>query len=627
MIATALIALAVLAAFANSFSAPLLLDDYYSIIENPTIRQLWPPGPMLSPPMKSGTGGRPLANVSFALSYAVSGNQPWGHHAVGVLIHVLTALALFGVVRRTLLQEALRDSFGRDAVPLAAAIAVLWAVHPLQTQVVTYVSQRTESLMALFYLLTLYCFIRSTGQRPRFWPVLAVVACLFGMASKEVMVTAPVMVLLYDRTFVAGSFANAWRCRWRLYAALAGTWLLLGWLLIGVGNRDVGFGLGASVFDYALTECKAVVLYLRLALWPAPLIFDRGPGLVKSVSEALPWAIVLALLLAGTIAALRRRPVLGFAAAWYFVVLAATSSIVPVAQQPIAENRPHLALAAVVALVVIGLYARIGRWSIALFGLLAVIEMAATLNRNRDFASEVGIWSDTVAKAPGNVRAQHNLGAALEKSGQIAGAITAFEASLAMDPNYFPAHVSLGNALSAAGRDAEAIVHYRRALQIEPRLPKARINLGVALYRTGQTKEAFEQFEQALAMDPVSADGHYNYGTALLNGGRPVDAMVQLRMALALDPRLPKACNNLGLALQQTGQAQTAMEQFEHALVLDPAYPDPHMNWGNALGNLGRFAEAISHWEAALRLDPNLTIAKEDIAKARQLQQAADVKK
>jgi tetratricopeptide (TPR) repeat protein len=98
-------------------------------------------------------------------------------------------------------------------------------------------------------------------------------------------------------------------------------------------------------------------------------------------------------------------------------------------------------------------------------------------------------------------------------------------------------------------------------------------------------------------------------------------------MALALDPRLPKACNNLGLALQQTGQAQAAMEQFEHALVLDPAYPDPHMNWGNALGNLGRFAEAISHWEAALRLNPNLAVAKEDIARARQLQQAAEAKK
>ena len=626
-IATAFIALAVLIAFANSFSAPLLLDDYYSIIENPTIRQLWLPGRVLSPPMKSGTGGRPLANVSFALSYALSGDQPWGHHVVSVLAQVLTALALFGVVRRTLLQQALRDRFGRDAVPLAAAIAVLWAVHPLQTQVVTYVSQRTESLMALFYLLTLYCFIRGAGQRPRSWQMLAVVACLFGMACKEVMVTAPVMVLLYDRTFVAGSFAKAWRCRWRLYAALAGTWLLLGWLLIGVENRDVGFGLGASVFDYALTECKAVVLYLRLALWPVPLIFDRGPGLVKSVSEALPWAIVLALLLVGVIAALRRRPVLGFAAAWYFVVLAPTSSIVPVVQQPIAENRPHLALAAVVALVVIGLYARIGRWSIALFGLLAVVEMVATLNRNRDFASEVGIWSDTVAKAAGNVRAQHNLGAALEKSGQIAGAIAAFEASLAMDPNYFPAQVSLGNALSAAGRDAEAIVHYRRALQIEPRLPKARINLGVALYRTGQTKEAFEQFEWALAMDPASADGHYNYGRALLNGGRPVDAMVQLRMALALDPPLPKACNNLGLALQQTGQAQEAMEQFEHALMLDPSYPDPHMNWGNALGNLGRYAEAISQWEAALRLDPKLAVAKENIAKARRLQQEAEAKK
>lgn len=618
--AATLIVLAVLLAYANTFSAPLVLDDYYSITENPTIRQLWPPGPAFSPPAKSGTGGRPLANFTFAVSYALSGNQPWGHHAVSVGVHALAALALFGVVRRTLLRPALRERFAKHSLGLAATIAVIWAVHPLQTQVVTYVSQRTESLMALFYLSTLYCFIRGTETRPRMWHGLAIVTCLLGMACKEVMVTAPLMVLLYDRVFVAGSWSAACRQRWRLYLGLAGTWLLLGWLMIGVKERDVGFGLGASAFDYALTACKAVVLYVRLGFWPQPLIFDRGPVLVKSVAEAWPWILGVVVLLAAAIAAWRRKAALGFLAAWFFIALAPTTSVVPVVQQPIAENRPHLALAALVAWVVVGLYSRFGAWMLAVCGGLATVAAVATLNRNRDYASEVGLWRDTVDKAPGNVRAQHNLGAALQKSGLAGEAIAAFEASLALDPTYFYAHVSLGNALCEQGRDPEAIAHFQAALRLEPRLPKACVNLGIALFRTGKTAEAITQFERGVAMDPGSPDARYNLGTALSLSGRMAEAVPHFRSAVALDPRQMKAWNSLGLALQQLGQIEDAMRQFEQALRVDPNNADAHLNLGTALGNGGRLAEAIGHWETALRLNPQSTLARDALAQAKQLQ-------
>lgn len=618
--AAGLIVLAVLLAYANTFSAPLVLDDYYSITDNPTIRQLWPPGPAFSPPVKSGTGGRPLANFTFAVSYALSGNQAWGHHAVSVGVHALAALALFGVVRRTLRLPGWRERYARHALGLATATAVLWAVHPLQTQVVTYVSQRTESLMALCYLLTLYCFIRGTETRPRLWHGLAIVACLFGMACKEVMVTAPLMVLLYDRVFVAGSWRAAWGQRWRLYLGLAGTWLLLGWLMIGVKERDVGFGLGASVFDYALTACKALVLYGRLGVWPQPLIFDRGPVLVKSLAEAWPWILGVGLLLGAAAVAWRRKTALGFVAAWFFIVLAPTTSVVPVVQQPIAENRPHLALAALIVLVVFGLYSRIGAWALAVSGALATVAAVATLNRNRDYASEVGLWRDTVAKAPGNVRAQHNLGAALQKSGQAGEAIAAFEASLALDPAYFYAHVSLGNALCEQGRDAAAIVHFQEALRLEPRLPKAYVNLGIALFRTGKTAEAITQFERGVAMDPGSADAHYNLGTALTLSGRAVEAVPHFRTAVAIDPRQMKAWNSLGLALQQLGQTEDAMRELERALRVDPNNADAHLNLGTALGNAGRLTEAIGHWETALRLNPQSTLAREALAQAKLLQ-------
>ena len=242
-------------------------------------------------------------NFSLAVNYALGGYDVWGYHALNLAIHILAGLTLYGIVRRTLLSPLLRERFGASAVRLALAVAVLWTVHPLQTEAVTYISERCESLMGLFYLLTLYCFIRGTdAPRSSWWFVLSVAACLLGMASKEVMVTAPVMVLLYDRTFVSGSFREAWtRHRW-LYLGLAGTWVLLGWLMVGLHYRGAGYGLGIPWWAYALVECRAVVQYLWLALWPHPLVFDYGEFVaIRHMGEVAPYAVMLAVLVAGCV--------------------------------------------------------------------------------------------------------------------------------------------------------------------------------------------------------------------------------------------------------------------------------------------------------------------------------------
>ena len=219
LVAAALIALAALAAYANSFTGPFVFDDGPSIATNRTLRHLWPPWESLQPPPAAGVAGRPVLNFSFALNHAISGSAVWSYHALNLLVHLLGGLALFGVVRRTLLR--LRGATPTDPTWLALAIAAAWVVHPVQTASVTYVSQRAESLMALFYLLTLYSFSRATvchplddkraGRTRRAWAVATVAACALGMATKEVMVGAPLLVLLYDRTFVSMSFRDAWR--------------------------------------------------------------------------------------------------------------------------------------------------------------------------------------------------------------------------------------------------------------------------------------------------------------------------------------------------------------------------------------------------------------------------------
>ena len=241
--------------------------------------------------------------------------QPWGYHALNLAIPILAGLVLFGIVRRTLLRPIMAERFGEQATPLALAIALIWTVHPLQTEAVTYVVQRAESLMALFYLLTLYCFIRGVESKGSGkWHALSLSACLLGMGCKEVMVSAPLTVLLYDWLFVAGSLWEALSKRSWLYAGLAASWVVLGYLVAKEGNHGGAGGFGTEVpwWTYALTQCHAIIYYLKLSVWPSPLVFDYGAATINQVRQALPYALVLAGLAAGTVIALRRRRTIGF---------------------------------------------------------------------------------------------------------------------------------------------------------------------------------------------------------------------------------------------------------------------------------------------------------------------------
>ncbi len=624
-LALAVLVGATLAAYLNSFSGAFVFDDQSAILENTSIRQLWPPGSLLSPPIAAGVRGRPLANLSFACNYAAGGLDVRGYHVGNLLIHTLAVLALFGVIRRTLLLPALRERFGRDASLLALSAAGLWALDPVATNVVDYLSQRVEALMGLCYLATLYGFIRSTQSASRWWPVATVTACALGMASKEVMVTAPVMTLLFDRTFVAGSIRAAWRQRGRLHLALAATWLVLTTCMLDarLADRGVGYALGVSSFDYALTECRAVLIYLRLALWPHPLVFDYGWDFVGGIAAAAPWAVALGLLLATAALALRRRPMLGFLGAWFFVILSPSSSVVPIIQQPTAENRMYLPLVAMIALLVIGLYRIFGRRTLLAWPVVAVALGVATWQRNFDYRTDVALWTDTIAKRPENARAHNNLGGALLRDHRVPEAIVQFESALRLKSAYPEADNNLGAALIQSGRPADALAPLAAALRLKPDFADAHYNLGQAQFQTGALPAAIASFERALELQPHQAMTHNNLGVALLAAGRVADAIAHDQAAVQLDPGFATAHYNLGNAFAQAGHSAEAMAQFETALGLDPDFVEAHNNLGSMLVNAGRMPEAIAHFEAALRVRPDYMQARRNLAAARQRTAAA----
>lgn len=592
-LAAACLIAAVLAAYHNSFSGPFIFDDGPAIIGNPTIRHLSEPFAVLSPPRERGqtVGGRPLVNLSLALNYAVGGLEVRGYHVFNVLVHLLATLVFFGLARRTLLQPALVGRFGRDATPLAFAMALLWAVHPLQTEAVTYVIQRAESLMGLFYLLTLYGFVRgaepgadaetpSRIRRSSLWYLASAAACLLGMATKEVMVSAPLLILAYDRTLVAGSWREAWGRRRPYYAGLAATWLLLGWLVLGTENRGgtAGLGMGDSPWTYALTQTRALLLYLRLAFWPRPLVLDYGTDLVGRWGEALPSAVPVALLLGGTIVALWRWPVIGLLGTWFFAILAPSSSFVPIPVQPIAEHRMYLPLAAVVALVVVFLYSHWRRGCGFILGAVAAALLALTVARNGVYRRADGIWGETVAQRPTNARAQCYYADALAVQGRFPEALAHYDEAIRLDR---PAAargdrsilgdilVNSGNVLRSLGREGDAAQRYAEALSVDPGLAAASFNLGCLDLQADRRQEAIARFERALQLDPDFAAAHTSLGSALLLEGQTAAALAHYEAALRLDPSA-RAHRNLGWALLYARKLPEASAELKEAIRLDP---------------------------------------------------------
>ena len=646
-LAGAALVTAALAAYHNTFAVPLLFDDLPSITDNPSIRQLWPPWHALSPPRGWGftVSGRPVLNFSLALNQAISGTDVWSYHAFNLLIHALAGLTLFGLARRTLARPVLAKTFGDLAGPAAFAIALLWTLHPLQTEAVTYIIQRAESLMGLFFLLTLYAFVRSVDSpRPKVWQALSVVACALGMGCKEVMVTAPAVVLLFDRTFVAGNFGETWRRRRWYYAALAATWLPLGWLVASTGgNRGGTFDFTVAGFGgYWLTQFGALTRYLSLAVWPASLAFEYGRIKVAHWPEVVPAALFVGGLAGATLWALWRRPVAGFLGACFFVILSPTS-LVPGTTQIVVEHRMYLPLAAVIALLAGGLAARFGRRGVAALLLLALGAGVLTVRRNADYESDLTLWRDTVQKRPGSSWAQGNLATALFNRGAVQEALPHYVEALRLDPDSAQTHYNLGLALEQMGRTEEAGVQYATAVRIlpyfaqanarlgallikrhrsaeavapltiaaeyRPDLPEVQNNLGLALAETGRFAEAVGHDEAALKLSPRYADAECNLGAALFRLNRLPEAERHLGRALQLQPEFAEAHYNLGLVAAAAGRPDEALAQYAAAVRIDATHGEARLNLGIALAQAGRLPEALTQLQEAARLRPELAEA------------------
>jgi len=683
------LALATAAAYSSSFGGVFVNDDVRWIVENEAIRQAWPPW--------AAAGGtlRPVLFWSLALNYAVSGLDTWSYHAGNLLIHLAASLVLFGLLRRALTaapdalavgqsgrgarapgqrdagqrdtgqRDAGRPDTGqRDTGPVGAgsrgadrprhdgtafAAALIWALHPLQTQAVTYVIQRGESLAGLLLVLVLYCAYRGAwaGRASRVWYGAAAAAFYLGLGTKEVMVVALPVLWVFDRLFLSGGFRAALAQRRGLYAALAGP-LAVGGALAMLARPGLVLGLvlglvrGDAVdvtrWQYLLAQPGVILQYLRLCVWPFPQYLDYGwTPPATQWGYALPGAIA-AVLLGATAWAVARGRRLGFAGAWFFLILAPTSSFVPL-KDLLVEHRMYLPLAAVCTLAVLAAEAALARqrgagrpWRVAGPALLAVVALglgAATWRRNLDYHSELALWGGAAAGRADNAKRFYNLGLeflledrgllepatfavtvdtaglaaparqglALLQAGRAEEAVRVFEAALAQAPEGAPDQVAcltgagIGRFLS--GDAAGARRWLARAVEARPLDGSAHTNLSCALLAAGDTAAAAVRATQAVHLAPRSAEVQHNAGTLAALTGDWAAGRRHLDRALALRPGLAAARNNLGAVRAAGGDLEGALAAYE--LAADQGSRAARANAGLLLLDLYRRDEAVAH--------------------------------
>jgi protein O-mannosyl-transferase len=600
-------------AYINTLPNAFVFDDEPWILDNPRIRSLANVGEMLT------ATNRPVLDLTLALNFAVGGENPVGYHLVNLSIHVLAALVLYGLVRRTLLLPRFNGRFKDSAPWLSGAAAMLWLLHPLNTQSVTYVIQRGESLMGLLYLLTLYAFLRfstggatgkisggasggTSGGRKR-WGVIAVVACVVGMGCKEVMATAPLVVLLYDLTFIANSWREPFARRWGLYLGLFAAWIPLAVLVSrGLTGEDASAGFALedkllSRWTYLLSQPQVIVeVYLRKAFWPNPLVLDYGwvpavpqdtpPGEVTRlfVSNVLWQGLSLVGLLAVSVFGVVRRTWWGFLGISFFLILAPTSSFMPIADLAV-EHRMYLPLIPVVLCVVFAGYAllcrgvpgKAGAYGLTLVAVFAMALGLTTVARNFEYRSKVTLWDSVVVARPNNARGWHNLGSALED----------------------------------LGRHDDAMICYERVLKIVPNYAAAHYGIGAIWLERGDTAKAIEHFAEAARLDPTDAASHAQLGKALMLSMQFDRAEASLKKAIEVDSAYGKSYEYLGLLYLAKNDVSRAIASFRAGIQADPDLPANYQNLAEVLSNTGRPDEAAALTDRVIRRADEMGLSPE----------------
>ena len=635
-VAISIIATAV--AFGGALRGPFQFDDVAAIVRNTTIDRLTPIDIPLNPPPRTAVSGRPVVNYTLAINDAINrslgiesspvGLPSWqaaGFRVANILIHLLCGLLLFGVIRRTVRSPLIPKEWSSFADLLAGVVAMLWLVHPLNTEAVDYVIQRTELLVSLFYLITLYGAIRAWDAVRRgariAWYGASITACLLGMWSKEVMVSAPLAVLLYDRAFRAESWHALFNSsrRW-FYVALFATLVPLGLTIAGGARADsVGFSHGITWYDYLYSQGWAITRYVKLALWPDRLTYDYGENAIRGVGGALGLLVLTGVGIATLVAWIRgsRRWLwLAFLSTLFFILLAPSSSVVPIRTEIAAERRMYLALVPVMVVIVVGFEAvrrqlflrhpdagggSASRRRVLLATTIAAAVVYAVSSR----------WTGHVAASMMGTSGPVGLAVGLVVQVLIGVVVAAVAYCLVTlrDRRWIVVGIGVSLVLTAASRSllyADAEHLWKDAVAKAPANPRAYDNLAAAIIRKDSTRfdEAEKLLTEAIAIDSTYVAAFNNLAAIALQRGRTNEARQLLERALRINPDYIDATERLGSLLVKSGDTPTAIANLERVVAVHPT-EEALSNLSIAYMSAGRRDDAKAMLRRLIALNPH----------------------
>ena len=577
------------AVYANTLHVPFYLDDQRNFIDNPQARlRDLSPASLWRAAFDSPLWTRPVANLSFALNYYVHREAVTGYHLVNILIHVLAGFFFFQLARATLATPALAGSRrDRFLIPLLAAL--LWLVHPLHTQSVTYIVQRMNSMAVMFYLASLWLYVRGrlAGSTERRWPwfALSLVAALLALGSKEVALTLPVFVVLYE-IFFFRELDRSWLRGLALSLALLALCLVVVLFL----STDDPLRLITVYEKRPFTPGQRVLTELRIVLWYLGLLFFPHPGRLNldhdiALSQSLlsPPSTLLALVGIGGLLVLavllaRKQRLLSFALFWYFGNLLIESSFVNL--ELIFEHRTYLpSVFVILALVDLWLTGIRPRW-LALSGVALLIALFSlwTVERNRVWQDPVAFWEDSAAKAPGKTRPFINLSVAYRQRGDYAKAIAAAQTAIRLDSRFVNGFFALGMAYLEQGDPDRAIATYQETLRRMPDYASVYNALASAYLRKGMTAEAAAALRENLRLDPADFTALVNLASIKANQGNFREAIADLQRAAEIGGDSPDVLFNLAVAYAQAGDRVRAMETYRRVLALNPGDTQARQN-------------------------------------------------
>lgn len=336
--------------YRNSFGVPFLFDDITQIVFNSHIQTLEWPWRFLE------NTRRPFLYATLAFNFHHSEFNTFGYHIFNIRVHLLAAMFLFLLIYKTCRLPKIGEVIQKEATLLALGASLLWVCHPIQTQAVTYLIQRAESLMGLLFILTLVLSAKYLTSRNIAWLIVAGLFALLCGLTKEVALSLPIVVLLYDRAFVSNSFRDIWIKNNKLYLSLCITWLAMAVLFFTTPAEHIptaGFAVkGLTPWQYLLNQPKVIVHYLYLVIWPNSLIFDYHWPLIQNISKLLPFIGIIVAIIMTCIAIYRRYPTISFLGLSFFIILAPSSSFIPL-KDLIYEYRIYLPLSCLTILFIL----------------------------------------------------------------------------------------------------------------------------------------------------------------------------------------------------------------------------------------------------------------------------------